>query len=409
MKDDSNEISTKNLPLRIALFALAFAVAIGAFSIGVKKLMGNQAGYAVVSARADGDAPLYAAAFQLTYHFEGGSKSIRTMKNEISDAYSDALARLYKLTDAGKDYPGYAGNLADLNKRLNAEVTLPRELFDILSDALERTERGEGYSIYAAPLYAEWHSIAYSAEAAAFDPANNADEAERLRAIAAQCVDRDNCRLEIVDAENCVVRLAVSDAFLQFLSDYELPRTVIDLNVVREAYLLRGAAAALEAHGFANGFLSTNTGLTVSLSGHTDVEYVISSYVNNSSRMAATVPLAAGTACSAFTAFAPVDGMAGYYAAGDILRCAARPALSGEAAPLRSAFILRGDGDIVEACAQVLCCFLGRDETPGAADGADLLVYTRTGEDGTILHACGSAVDAIKTETGFTVHHVTSP
>ena len=49
----------------------------------------------------------------------------------------------------------------------------------------------------------------------------------------------DNCRLEIVDAENCVVRLAVSDAFLQFLSDYELPRTVIDLNVMREAYLLR--------------------------------------------------------------------------------------------------------------------------------------------------------------------------
>ena len=117
MKDESIEVSKKNLPLRITLFALAVVVAVASFTYGVKKLSGNAEGYAAVGARADGDAPMYSAHVRLTYSFTGGSRGIRVMKNEISDAYSAALGRLYKLTDAETKFSGYEGNLADLNKR----------------------------------------------------------------------------------------------------------------------------------------------------------------------------------------------------------------------------------------------------------------------------------------------------
>ena len=409
MKDDSIEISTKHLPLRIIGFVLAFVIAIGAFAFGVKKLSGNEAGYAAVTARADGDAPMYAVHFRLTYNFSGNSRAIRLLKNEISDAYSDALGHLYKLTDAENDYPGYEGNLADLNKRLNREVTLPRELFDILCDALERTERGEGYSIYAAPLYAEWESIAYSSDAEEFDPLINADERERLRAIADACADPDNRSLEIVDAENCVVRLNAAQSYLEFLEEYELPRTLLDLNVMRDAYLLRGVAAAMEQRGFADGFLSTTGGLTASLSGHTDGEYVIYNYVNNAAQFAASVPVIPSAASAAFTAFPVGEEAAGFYQISGLLRCAARPAVTGEDAAIRSVFVLRRDADIVAACYDAFACFL-RSSLPGAVpDGVDLLTLTTSDGDGKTLMAGGSDVQLLSLRPGFSAVNTTSP
>ena len=400
MKDDSIEISTKHLPLRIVGFVLAFAIAVGAFVVGVNRISGNEEGFAVVSARADGDAPMYAARIRLTYNFSGRARAIRLMKNELTDAYSDALVRLYKLLDAETDYPGYAGNLADLNRHLNQEYTIPQELFDILREALELSEQGAGWSLYSAPLYAEWESIAYADDASDFDPLRNGDEAQRLSAIAARCADPEACRLEIVDAEKCIVRVHVSQEYLDFLQDHELPRTVLDLGWMKDAFLLRGTAEALNRRGFTNGFLSSVGGLTLSLSDHEDGDYVIYSYVNNNPMLAATVPAAPGTACAMFTAFPPVEGEAGFYTVDDVLRCAARPALSAEdEPPLSSVFALRRDGDIVGAAFEALCDFLRPKGEPTGTD-ADLLVWTRSGGDGKTLRSVGAETASLTPEPG---------
>ena len=400
MKDDSIEISKKRLPLRIALFILALAVAIGSFVIGINRKSGNVPGYAVISARADGDAPRYATRFRLTYRFGGSSRAIRTQKNEIADAYSDALSRLYKLLDPENSYPGFAGNLADLNRHPNQDYTITPELFAILADAMERTERGEGFSIYAAPLLAEWESIAYASDAAAFDPVHNPEEAERLREIAAQCADRGNCRLEIVDEAAGVVRLNVSEAYQAFLQAYELPRTVLDLGQMKDAYILRGLAAALEERGFADGFLNTVGGLTVSLSGPLEGEYEILSYVNQSVQLAASVPVTPGAASAAFTAFPTEEGSAGYYAADGLMRCAARPAAA-EDAPISAVFVLRRDGDVAAACYEALCLFLGTEVPENVSTASDLLVYSLMAEDGTSLYAFGKERDQILQKDGF--------
>ena len=411
MRDDSIEnleVSKKNLPLRITLFVLAVIVAVASFTYGVKKLTGNEPGYAEVPARADGDAPLYASEIRMTYHFAGGSRDIRILKNEISDAYSAALGRLYKLLDARNEYPGYAGNLAELNRRVNREVTIPRELFDILCEAMELTQRGEGYSVFAAPLYEEWARIAYASDAAEFDPLADPDEAERLQAIAMQCADPENRSLEIVDEANCIVRLNVSPSYLAFLEEYELSGLVLDLGPMKNAWILRGTASALEQRGFSDGFLSTIGGLSLSLSGSVEGEYVIYSYVNNMATLAATLPVTPGTASAAFTAFPITEDAAGYYTANGVARCAVRPSPEGTDAPASSVFVLRKDGELVEACYEALCRFLSVDPASAARGGADLVTVILT-EDGKTIRAAGSGSDALCIEDGFGIRSFTSP
>ena len=406
---DSNDINTKHLPLRIVLFVLAVIVAVSAITYGVKRAGGNEAGYSVVSARANGDAPRYASRFRLTYNFKGSSKSIRVLKNEIADAYSAVLARLYMLTDAENDYVGYAGNLCDLNKRVNREVIVPQELFDILCDALSRTEKGTGYSIYDAPLYAEWERIAYAADAADFDPLRNADEAERLQAIAAACADRDNCRLEIVDAARCAVQLHVAQSYLDFLQEYELPRTVLSLNRLRDAYLLRAVADALEEHGYADGFLYTVGGLTAALSGNVDGDYVISSYVNHIAAVAATVPISPGAVGCALNAFPSEEGEAGFYTVDGMLRCAARPTVGAEDAPIRSVFLLRRSGDIVDVCEAAFRVFLLDDPEQLEIPEGDVCTFTRSDGDGRTLYAAADGIAEITALSGFEIKAYRAP
>ena len=406
MKDDSIEVSSKNLPLRIALFILALIVAAGAFTFGVKKLTGNEAGYAVVSARADGDAPLYASGTQLNYRFEGKSSEIRLLKNEISDAYSAALAYIWKLLDAKTVYPGYEGNLAYLNGHPNEDVTVPRALFDILADALERSEREEGFSLYSAPLLAAWETIVYTENPVDFDPLRNDGEAERLRAIARACADRSNCSLELVDAENCVVRLNVSESYRAFLEDYELPRTVLDLNRLKDAYILREVAAALELRGYRNGYLASRTGLTLSLSGDMEGAYEIYSYVNQETVIAASVPAAPDTACSLQRAF-PLGEEAGYYELDGILRGPyLLPDEDWTEAPLRSVMVLRRDGDVLEACMESLRLATeqaGKIADAAASSDASLVVWTLLGEDGHTIHAAGDEAAQVQPQEGFQI------
>lgn len=411
MKDDSfdpGEISTKHLPLRIAAFVLAFAVAVGAFVISVKQRSGNEAGYAVVSARANGDVPLYAANIQLTYRFEGSSRSIRLMKNEISNCYSNALAYIYKLLDAGKEYPGYAGNLAELNRRLNEDVAVSQELFDVLSDALERSDREEGYSIYAGPLYAEWESVTYTSDPENIDPFVNPDERERLETIARRCVRPTECRLEIVDREQRLVRLNVEQSYLDFRREYELRSPILDLNLMKDAYLLRYVGDTLELRGFTNGFLATRSGLSRSLSGDSGGQYAVYSYVNHTAVTAASVPAAAGTVGSLIRAFPLTDDEGGYYDLSGILRGPyILPGADFAEAAARAVWIMRRGGDEVEACCESLRlaaqASAGRIAEAAAESGADLIVWIASDGDGRELHAAGPEVSELQAAEGFRI------
>ena len=411
MKDDSIEISRKNLPLRIALFTLAVLVAVAAFTFGVKRLMGNEPGTVVIGARANGDVPLYAADFRLTYHFAEGSRSIRLQKNEIADCYSNSLDFIYKLLDPETVHEGFEGNLADLNRHLNEPVQVPQTLFDILTDALARSERQEGYSLYAAPFLREWERVCYGEDPENYDPLANPDVRERLEDIARRCLRPEDCRLEIVDSETRTVLLRVEQSYLDFLEEYEITAPILDLNALKEAYMLRSVAAALEARGFSDGFLATVGGLTLSLSRDATGDWAVYSCVDGTGVIAGRLPAAPGTAGSLLRAYPLSPEDPGFYAWEGRLRSPwLLPGADWEEKPVRSLWVVLCGGDPVDCCAESLR--LAAADTSGALaqlaseSGADLVVWTPAEGDGRRLLAAGPEGERLLPAEGFTLELV---
>ena len=411
MKDDSIEISRKNLPLRIALFTLAVLVAVAAFTFGVKRLMGNEPGTVVIGARANGDVPLYAADFRLTYHFAEGSRSIRLQKNEIADCYSNSLDFIYKLLDPETVHEGFEGNLADLNRHLNEPVQVPQTLFDILTDALARSERQEGYSLYAAPFLREWERVCYGEDPEAFDPLNNPDIRDRLEEIARRCLRPEDCRLEILDAQTRTVILRVEQSYLDFLEEYEITAPILDLNALKEAYMLRYAAAALEARGFSDGYLATAGGLTLSLSGDKTGDWAIYSCVDGMGVIAGALPASPGMAGSLLRAYPLSPEDPGFYRLDGLLRSPwLLPGKDWGEACVRSLLVMQLGGDPVDCCAESLRLAAAdsmEEFTLLAAESlADLLVWTPSSGNGRELWAAGPEREALLPAEGFTVEPV---
>ena len=411
MKDDSIIVSRKRVPLRIAVFVLAVLAAAVAFAAGVKKLSGNEPGSAVIGARANGDVPLYAAHFRLTYAFSGGSRDIRQKKNEIADCYSNSLAFIYKLLDPETVHAGYEGNLADLNLRPNEEVQVSQTLFDILADALARSERQEGYSLYASPFLREWERICFSENPADFDPLRSSDMRERLEEVARRCLRPEDCRLEIVDAETRTVMLRVEQSYLDFLEEYEIEAPILDLNALKESYMLRYVAAALEGRGFNEGFLATVGGLSLSLSRDPAGDWEVYGCVDGAGVVAGRLPSAPGTAGRLLRAYPLTADDPGFYQIDGLLRGPwLLPTADWGEGPVRSLWVVMRTGDPVECCAESLR--LASAETSeafsrlAAESGADLVVWTPAEGNGRQLWAAGPDSGALTPAEGFTVELV---
>ena len=223
--------------LRTILFFVAFAVAVIAITQGVLAIGHKDPGWQSVSAQADAQAPLYSSDYTFQYYAQGTSNQIKAVLREVTPLYSQTLARAYKLTDSANTYDGYV-NLATLNQSNGEAVVLEQELFDIICDAWDRTNKKEGYNMFAGPLYSEWYSILGSDNAPDFDPLFNDYQAQRIKKLAEAVSDYSNFRFEIVDSAQRIVRFSVSEQFKSLLKELELDVPVLDLNVLRDAYIL---------------------------------------------------------------------------------------------------------------------------------------------------------------------------
>jgi hypothetical protein len=251
------EISGKHFKARAALFALALIVAIAAFVNGFMSMGNTEPGYYELQAAPDKDAPLYASGFRYSCLFEGKPAEIKAAVREADAAYSAALSRAYKLTNPASEYDGYAG-IGTLNARLwgaydaadtegltgyspasapaeaepgegyaggaeaaqgvssaeaaqagavsapsepaylsSGRIEISRELYEVLKTALEYGESGAGWSPFAGPLNAEWSALLWAEDPQICDPANDANEAERLEWLSMICSRRDGFRLEL--------------------------------------------------------------------------------------------------------------------------------------------------------------------------------------------------------------------
>ncbi len=350
---DTIEVSTSHVKLRVVCFILALALALGGIGYGVAQLIHKKEGYYEIKPASSDDAQQYATGVTFLYYMEGGSNEIGVQLNQLKDVYGTALLRAYKLLDAETEYEGYA-NIATLNASAGKKVQVGEELYNVLRDALNKTRERCGYNMFAGALYSEWNSILSLDDATEFDPANNGKMARRLKRLAEETAKLEHFELRFDESEHSV-ELWISPEYRAFLDENGFNGGVLDLNLLSEAYRITIARDELERSGFGNGYISSDSGLTLSLSAHVGGEYCMYALKDGQITQAARTPSEPGSACSVFRSFAMSDGEVMYHTFekdGKALhRHPCFVTATGEFAEvLEASCAVRYDGSLADAC-----------------------------------------------------------
>ena len=253
-------ISNKHLPLRIALFVAALALAIFAFSKAITNLGIHEEGYYTIQAASDKEAANYTSGIELSYHIKGESVGeMRELYRGVTNEYTSILARAYKLLDNTASYEGY-NNLAYIYQHQGEKIVLSEELFDILDDAYKKTLEQRGFNMFAGALYKEWSDVVYSYDHEEIDPSVNEEEASRIAKIAALVNDLSNFELVLDKAETPVI-FNVSGEYEEAAEQLGIEVPALDLNLMKYAYMMEMIRAHFEAAGLTDGILTSDNGL----------------------------------------------------------------------------------------------------------------------------------------------------
>ena len=296
------EIWNKKNIIRAILFAIAFITAITAFTKGVLSLSDNKEGYRTIDASAAQDALLYANDFTFTYNFTGSSRQIRELKGAVREIYSGALLRAYKLLDPKNTYDGYY-NLATLNIADGNPVAVGKELYSILEDAYDKTLADAGFNMFAGALYDYVNSILILEDPAEFDPENDPETAGHIAALAELAANPEYFSLRFYDDPDFTVSFTVSDEYRRKAAELEAEEPVLNLNLLKDAYMLDIVVNALDEAGYTDGYISSKSGLTYALSEQKGLEYCIYGLNGNIPAILETLPNKGRTVYSTFKAF----------------------------------------------------------------------------------------------------------
>ena len=331
----------KNI-VRLAVFLLAALIAVGSVTAGVLGFLHRDSGYHDVDYSVQTAVTLFDSGVHLRYYLSGSSSRIRADLREVQDVYSDALLWAYRQLDEDGTYEGVR-NLASLNAAPGEWVEISAFLADTLRDALRRTEAGQGYSLFAGPLFREWRTLRWLEEPAEADPVNRPEEADLLREMTAWLRDPDAFSLEVEDGR---ARLNVSEPYRAWARENDIGAPVLSLNLMKDVYLLEYVAGQLRGRGFSSGYLYTDSGFSVQMADTGSTPYRVPGAPKAAGPSdAGEIVLPSPSAFCRFAAF-PMNGERyGYYA------------LEGESGPVyRHAFVSTESG---EPARQVLTAALG--------------------------------------------------
>ena len=303
------EYSKKQLIIRGILSAFFFLAAIFIVTRAVYKITDKKPGVYKIEATADKDAMLYASGIQLSYYFDGKSNDIKTEEKAVTQLFSLALARAYKITDPYNEYEGYV-NLCTINRSQGQDVKISKELYGILKDAYEKTKEEKGYSLFAGSFYKHFDEIIYSDDSVSFDPVVNEEESKRVNALLEKTLDLSNFTLDL-SKENSV-NFSVSKEFGEFLKTQEESETSLDLNLLREAYMLNIAADALTSAGYTKGIITTDRGVILDLGSYEMGGYPLYSMKDGEITNEKALELMPGTSMSGMVSFGLGEGLKGY-------------------------------------------------------------------------------------------------
>ncbi len=259
------KVSDRHILLRAILTAVFFVIAVVAFTVGITNIGRKTSGYQLIEGKADAEAMTYNNAVHYKYWFEGSSNQIKRSIRGLEAEYTPVLSAAYKQLDHQNTYMGQV-SIGTLNQSLGREVKVSAELYAVLKDAYSRTLEKKGFNMFAGDLYEAWHSILILADAQEFDPSVNQTQAERIEAIAAMVNDLSNFSLEFVSETDHRIRFSVSDAYREFCERHEIESMALDLNILKDAYLLQWLGTKMVEKGYVYGYFFTEEGLVLNTS-----------------------------------------------------------------------------------------------------------------------------------------------
>ena len=296
---------------RIIAFLIAVGIAIASFTIGVMQYAHRETGYYEVGYSNAANAEVYDSGVHLLYYAEGGSSFIRQHLNEVQRVFSDDLLQYYRLLSAEKTYEGL-NNIAALNAAPEQALKLDAVLYAVLKDAYARHEMQEGYHLFSGALHTEWQSMRYLEEPEQTDPLLNDDEAEFLKVLTSQLARKEQFSLEF-DDNNSTVTLHISEEYRNWTEHNEIEAPVLDLNLLHDAYLLQLVAMRMTAQGYTDGYLYTESGISISLGKQGNMEYSLYAVEESGVETIAVTALQQPAAFCSFTVVSPTEERYGYY------------------------------------------------------------------------------------------------
>jgi hypothetical protein len=237
------------------------------------------------------------------YWFEGKSNQIKGGIRSLVLVYSPILSAAYKQLDHQNNYTGQV-SIGTINQHPGEVVSVSPELYAILKDAYAKTLEGRGYNMFAGALYAEWKAIQILDDPEQFDPANNEYMASRIHAIAAVVSDLSNFNLEFLDDSTCSLRFSVSSVYDDFCRENEITAYALDLNLLKDAYMLSMMGEALVDAGYTLGHLTTPSGLALNTSARGSLTFDMHTLENGADTVYASVELDGVFSAATFTAYA---------------------------------------------------------------------------------------------------------
>ncbi|MBR2281207.1 MAG: hypothetical protein IJ863_01140 [Spirochaetales bacterium] len=282
------KVSDKHILLRAILTAIFFVIAVVAFTVGVTSIGRKVSGYQLIEGKTDAEALTYNNAVHYKYWLEGSSNQIKRGIRGLVAEYTPVLSAAYKQLDHQNTYTGHV-SIGTINRNLGKEVSVSPELYAILQDAYARTLDRKGFNMFAGALYDAWRSILILEDPEDFDPLENGDQARRISAIAEAVNDLDNFSLEFLPDNT--VRFSLSEEYQTFCTQYEIDSFALDLNVLKDAYMLQWIGSSMVEKGYRYGYLFTEEGLALNTSDRGTLGYDLYVLENGEERPYASMDL----------------------------------------------------------------------------------------------------------------------
>lgn len=272
-------LSEKHTGLRLAAVILLLAGGAAALSYALMSLLTPDEGWQRVEVSASSGLNC-GSEFVFLYRMSGPSSE----RKALQLVYSSACETAYRLFDSSA--PAEGGGLSSLNAHPNEVLTVEPALYE----AFSLLEKSGSRRLYLGTAAERWDDLFFcqsDAEAAEFDPYQNAALQRELAELARFAQDESAVSLELLGEGQ--VKLSVSAEYLAYAESEGLSR-FIDFGWLKNAFIADYLADAAAAEGFTQGAVSSYDGFTRCLD-ESGEEYALPLYQETDGGIAAAEPL----------------------------------------------------------------------------------------------------------------------